>query len=123
MTNTITHTVIAANPGWSLAIFIKGGKDRNGEQYEAGFAHEDIIAWDVEIRSGPYHRARPGDEMCVSRYATPITAESTDTEHLGNRWALRSPAGVYFIPGDRVLGTEAEAVAELLADAKTEAAA
>jgi hypothetical protein len=59
---TLVHTVIAAQPGWSLAIFIEAGKEpqAGGKEWEAGFAHEPIIAWEIKITSEPYIQSRDG---------------------------------------------------------------
>lgn len=116
MRETEIVTIVPAQPGWSLAIYVEGGKEPDGKEYAAGFTLEQIIAWEIERKSGPFHPSagRPG-EKCVSRYVTPITVDSTDVETLSNQWAIRRPDGVYIAPGDRVLGTEAEAVADYTA--------
>ena len=85
------------------------------------FAHDDIVAWHIEITTGYYHPhvGRPGEKW-IHRTATPITADGTNVDHIYNRWAIRRPDGVYFIPEDRTLGTEAEALVALQADYERE---
>ena len=36
-------------------MFLEGGKEPDGKEYEAGFAHDDIVAWHIEITTGYYH--------------------------------------------------------------------
>lgn len=116
MRETETITIVPAQPGWVLAVFLEGGKYPDGTSYEASFSPEDIIAWEIERSSRPFHPSvgRPG-EICITRHVIPITADGTDVEHMYNDWAIRRPNGAYFIPGDRDLGTEAEALKELQA--------
>jgi len=124
MSETVdVRTVVPAHPGWCLAIFIEGGKDSDGTQYDASFSCEDIIAWDIKVTSGPFHASigRPG-ERWTSREVTPITVDGTKVEHMRNRWAIRRPDGAYIAPGDQTLGSEAEAIAEYTARAEQERA-
>jgi hypothetical protein len=79
MKSTETHTIVAAQPGWFLAIF----DNTNGVHYE------QIIAW--EIRRTTSHKG------LVTRYPTPITAEGNNADLVCTNWAVKRPDGKFVL--------------------------
>jgi hypothetical protein len=79
MKSTVTHTTVAAQPGWFLAVF----DSTNGVRYE------QIIAWEIERT-----KSRNG---LVSRFPIPITAESNNTDLVLSDWAIKRPDGKFVL--------------------------
>ena len=74
---TVTHTTVAAQPGWFLAVF----DSTNGARYE------QIIAWEIERTT-----SRRG---FVRRLPIPITVSNTDL--VLNDWAIKRPDGKFVV--------------------------
>jgi hypothetical protein len=105
-------TVIPALPGWYVALYIEAGES-DGKKWEDGLALTPIIAWEIEKYARPYHHSvknRRG-ELCVSRFATPITP-SEDVEHIVNLWCLKTPDETYIFPHDRDCDSLEDALTE-----------
>jgi hypothetical protein len=107
---TIERTVIKADPGWFVAVFVKEG-EHQGETWDAYFALDPIIAWEIERREGEYHpSAKQFGEPCISHEVTPITIEG-NTRHCTNDWAIKRPDGRFDIPYDRSFEFERDVIA------------
>src|SRR5215813_10126336 len=81
MKSTATHTTVAAQPGWFLAVFT----DIDGAE---GVRYEQIIAWEVQRTTSP--------NGLVTRFPIPITAESKNTDCF--IWGLKRPDGKFLFP-------------------------
>jgi hypothetical protein len=95
----IINTIIPAQSGWALAVFVEG-------KYSEGnpcFYFADVIAWRIQIKRHPDHNEH--------HYVTPITVGGTNVENLNSAWALRRPDGVYLDDEENELGSEAQALA------------
>ena len=96
---TILHTVVAAQPGWSLAMFLEGGKEPDGKEYEAGFAQTTSLLGTSRLR--PAITIPMSDGLAKNGYiALPRRSRRmalTSTTSI----TIRRPDGVYFIPEDR----------------------
>jgi len=77
MKSTETHTIVAAQPGWFLAIFDNINSCRC----------EQIIAWDI--------RRTTSRKGLVTRSPTPITAEGNNADLVCTTWAIKRPDGKF----------------------------
>jgi hypothetical protein len=83
MQPVITHTTVAAQPGWLLAVFTNS----NGVD---GVRCEQVIAWEIQRMTLP--------NGLVVRSPMPITAESKNTELASTIWGLKRPDGKFVFP-------------------------
>jgi hypothetical protein len=79
MKSTETHTIVAAQPEWFLAIF----DNTNGVHYE------QIIAWEI--------RRTISSKGLVTRTTTPITAEGNNADLVCTNWAIKRPDGKFVL--------------------------
>ena len=79
MKSTETHTIVAAQPGWFLAIF----DNTDGVHYE------QIIAWEI--------RRTTSRNGLVTRCPTPITAEGNNADLVCTNWAIKRPDGKFVL--------------------------
>src|SRR5262245_9714968 len=78
MNTTMTHVTVAAQPGWFLTVFTKGGDiDR----------YEPIIAWEIQRTAS--------SNGIVIRFPIPITAESKNKDLDCAIWGIKRPDGVF----------------------------
>jgi hypothetical protein len=82
MKSTETHTTVAAQPGWFLAIFDNINSCRC----------EQIIAWEI--------RRTTSRNGLVTRRPTPITAEGNNADLVCTNWAIRRPDGRFVLRSD-----------------------
>ena len=83
MESIVTHTTVAAQPGWFLAVFTNS----NGID---GVRCEQVIAWEIQritLRNG-----------LVIRSPMPITAESNNMDLACTIWGLKRPDGKFVFP-------------------------
>ena len=83
MESIVTHTTVAAQPGWFLAVFTNS----NGID---GVRCEQVIAWEIQrmiLRNG-----------LVIRSPMPITAESKNMDLACTIWGLKRPDGKFVFP-------------------------
>jgi hypothetical protein len=77
MNDRITNrTILAALPGWSVAVYIEGGKDGD-KTYEDYLSPRPIIAWDIEREKSP-----------IRHNVIPITVDG-NMENCANPWRSR----------------------------------
>lgn len=106
-----TYTTIAAQPGWSIAIFgrsmIADGPEEG--KIKAGFFYQTIIAWEIEHTVSEYHPAagQPPGSTHTFRVAVPITA---DGDHEGDMYAIKGPDGKFLVQAEATFDTEQEAI-------------
>ena len=81
MKSTVTHTTVAAQPGWFLAVF----DSTNDVRYE------QIIAWEIERTTSP--------RGLVGRFPIPITVNNNNTDLVLNDWAIKRPDGKFVLLG------------------------
>jgi hypothetical protein len=79
MKSTETHTIVAAQPGWFLAIFDNINSCRC----------EQIIAWEI--------RRTTSRKGLVTRSPTPITAEGNNADLVCTSWAIKRPDGKFVL--------------------------
>jgi hypothetical protein len=103
-----TYTIVPATPGWFVCTRFKTDDPDPG--YDA-WHDEPIIAWEVERHDRPY---RPSikqlpDARCVSRMATPITADPTGfNEDRTAEWAIKRPDGRFYTSDGAILDAKCE---------------
>jgi hypothetical protein len=102
-----THTIIAARPGWYVAVFVPREKteDEQADQFDL----TPIVAWEIERSERPYHPSagRLG-EKCIFHSVMPLTLDGNmDNWVVG--WAVKTPDGKYNTP-DFLADTEADAL-------------
>jgi len=83
MKTTMTHVIVAAQPGWFLAIFT------NSDGID-GVHYEQIIAWEIQRTTRP--------NGLVARFPIPITAESNNTDLDCITWGIKQPDGKLVFP-------------------------
>ena len=79
MKSTETNTIVAAQPGWFLAIFDNINSCRC----------EQIIAWEI--------RRTTSRKGLVTRSPTPITAEGNNADLVCTTWAIKRPDGKFVL--------------------------
>jgi hypothetical protein len=83
MKTTMTHAIVAAQPGWFLAVLSDGdGSDR--------IRYEPIIAWEIQRTTS--HNG------LVTRFPLPITAESKNADLDCKIWGIKRPDGKFVFP-------------------------
>jgi hypothetical protein len=109
MIDQVTHTIMAALPGWYIAVFIRGMRGDDG--WEDHLSLHPIIAWEIERQQDDgWDRADSDDRnRYVWHNATPITIDGNKNHHVRN-WAIKTPDGKFVVPGDTTLDNEAEAI-------------
>jgi hypothetical protein len=83
MESIMTHTTVAAQPGWFLAVFTNS----NGID---GVRCEQVIAWEIQRMTLP--------NGLVIRSPMPITAESRNMDLACTIWGLKRPDGKFVVP-------------------------
>ena len=83
MQSIMTHTTVAAQPGWLLAVFTNS----NGID---GIRCEQVIAWEIQRMTLP-------NELVI-RSPMPITAESKNVDLACTIWGLKRPDGKFVFP-------------------------
>ena len=83
MESIVTHTTVAAQPGWFLAVFTNS----NGID---GVRCEHVIAWEIQRMTLP--------NGLVIRFPMPITAESKNMDLACTIWGLKRPDGKLVFP-------------------------
>src|SRR5262245_36801679 len=78
MKTTETYKIVAAQPGWFLAIFAS-----NGVRYE------QIIAWEI--------RRTTSRNGLVSRSPFPLTVEGNNGDLVCTDWAIKRPDGKFVL--------------------------
>jgi hypothetical protein len=94
----MSTTVIPAQAGWHLAIFIETG------EYQGAFDCIPIIAWAIVEDTGD----REGDIVLFT--TTPITVDMSPPSRNGNPWVIKSPEGKYIFPDDTSCDNERDAL-------------
>ena len=80
---TVTHTTVAAQPGWFLAILT------NTEGIDSVHC-EQIIAWEIQRTTS--------SNGLVTRCPVPITAEGKNTDLDCTIWGIKRPDGKFVFP-------------------------
>jgi hypothetical protein len=99
MTEITERTMIPAHPEWFVAVYVKGGTDKEtGETWEDCFHLHPIVAWEIEYKSSPYHpiAKRDSRERVIHRWAHPICFDWD--ENLANPWMVKDPSGFFRDP-------------------------
>ena len=101
------RTIIAARPGWYVAVFVPREDTNDGADQ---FDLTPIVAWEIERWA-----SSKKDDFC--RTATPICTENyfNDNSALNDGWMLRDPSGCYHDPDGSKFDTVDEALAHLQA--------
>jgi hypothetical protein len=90
------RTIIKANSGFFVAIYIEAGSAGN-ETWPHYFVLDDVIAWDIERTAGENYIVRP------------ITVDATPS-NMRNMRAIKKPDGTYNMPGECAYDTEEKAL-------------
>ena len=90
------RSVVKADPGWAVAIYIKPGK-----HYEGHVSYDPIIAWAITYEEGPHDphlspKAFRARKRWHHRSVEPITYEHGDLTHYGGFWGVKRPDGTIF---------------------------
>jgi hypothetical protein len=99
MESIMTHTTVAAQPGWFLAVFTNS----NGID---GVRCEHVIAWEIQRMTLP--------NGLVIRFPMPITAESKNMDLACTIWGLKRPMENLYFLGKRWDGEEVVGLAHLM---------
>ena len=102
---TVTHTTVAAQPGWFLAILT------NTEGIDSVHC-EQIIAWEIQRMTSP--------NGLVTRYPIPITAESKNTDLDCTIWGVKRPDGKSLFPARANEGISEEKLSRFVRLMETE---
>jgi hypothetical protein len=104
-----TRTIIAAAPGWYVAVFMPGCHSNADESdnWDDYLALQPIVAWEIERYQQRDHTRW---HQHVSHEVMPLTTMG-NMNHVPN-WAIKSPDGKFDFAGD-IFDNEAEVIQEL----------
>lgn len=106
-----TLSFVAALPGWKLASYCPPD---DGETGPGQFFYDDIIAWQIDLVEGEYDleaRRRKRQATWTAVHVDPITISGRPGET--SEWAIKTPEGIYDIPGIGIHDHEIDALKEL----------
>jgi len=88
--NSSSHTIITAQPGWYVAMYVRGLKGADG--WDEHLSLRPIIAWDIERED-----VDAKDTSRVWHNVTPLTVDG-NMNHYAEWWAIKTPDGKYSTP-------------------------
>jgi hypothetical protein len=101
----MTITIIAARPGWYVAMFTPALTGHDG--WPDHLSLRPIIAWEIERVAREQDFGRPGLPRVVHSIM-PLTVEG-NMDQFADWWAIKSPDGKYSTP-EGICDDEAEAI-------------